>query len=409
MKKITPILLLIFTTLSGFSQSWTPLTTGTTSNLLSVSFANDNTGWSVGMGGKIIKTINGGSSWTTQTSGISSDLYSVCAIDTNTAISVGNANTIIRTTDGGATWSIINAPANASLRAVWFLNSTIGFITGGSINSGIVFKTTNGGLTWTSLSISAIATYGVFFTDVNNGYVSDGAGTILKTTNGGTSWTNLNSGVSVLLDYIFFTDPNTGYASGEDGTIIKTTNAGADWEYLTIGTTDRFLSIIFLDPATGYASGGDVGGSNAGSIYKTMDAGVTWTLETTNVNRFYRGSFPSHAAGYVCGLNGTIVKITNINSGMGVSENNLTHFNFNLYPNPFVNEFSANINLQKEESLQSKIIDVLGRECFSKNYENLSTGDHLLQFDNITLPAGTYFVQIRIGSTVETKMLIKTE
>lgn len=409
MKKIT-LIALLFISLTSFSQTWTALTTGTTTNLISISFANDNVGWAVGSSGKIINTVNAGSTWTSQTSGTSQVFYSVCALNANTAIAVGDASTIKRTTDGGTTWNSISAPASADLRGIWFLDSNTGFITGGpSSFTGVVFKTIDAGLTWTSLSVSIGATYGVFFTDANNGYVSDGFGSIIKTTDGGITWANLTSGTSVLLDYIFFTNMNTGYISGQNGTILKTTDAGATWAPLTIGTSDRLFGIKFLDAATGFISGGNVGSTNSGFIYKTMNAGATWTLETTNINRFYRGSFPSYAAGYVCGLSGTVVKITNINSGLGIAENSAAHFDFDVFPNPFSNSFSVTVNLKEEGEASVKIYDELGKMCVSQSKGVLSKGVNKLEFNNLNLSPGVYMVEMKIGDITESKKLIKTE
>ena len=171
----------------------------------------------------------------------------------------------------------------------------------------------------------------------------------------------------------------------------------------------ELLGIKFLDPATGYASGGNVGGSNAGSIYKTMNAGATWTLEATNVNRFYRGSFPSYGAGYVCGLNGTVVKVTNINSGVGIAENNSAHFEFEAFPNPFNNSFSVNLDLKEENEVSMKLYDALGKLCASQTNGILSIGKHQLSFDNLSLTSGTYVLEMKIGDITENKKLIRTE
>lgn len=412
MKKITLFILCAFLSANIFAQTWNPLVTGTTTSLINISFANDITGWSVGLSGKIIATTNGGSSWTSQTSGTSVTLYSVYAIDPSNAFVVGDGSTILRTTNGGTTWTPVSAPISADLRNVFFFNSTTGFIVGAiGSTTGVVFKTTDGGATWNNLTVGSIAaTYGLFFTDANTGYISAAFGGLKKTTDGGATWTSLTSGTSVLLDYLFFTDANTGYVSGENGTILKTTDAGMTWTPLSTGTSSvRFLGIKFLDPATGYASGGLVGGTNAGSIYKTMNAGATWTLEATNVNRFYRGTFPSYGAGYVCGLNGTVVKVANINSGVGIAENSAVNFDFDLFPNPFNNTVSVNIELKEEGEVSIILYDALGKVCASQDNGLLSSGKHQLTFNDLTLASGMYTLQMTVNGVTESKKLIRTE
>jgi photosystem II stability/assembly factor-like uncharacterized protein len=248
--------------------------------------------------------------------------------------------------------------------------------------------------------------YGVYFTDANTGYVSCFSGEVSKTTDGGASWTALTTGTSALLDDISFTDANTGYISGESGTILKTTNAGATWAPLSSGAgSNRLLGIHFLNANIGYASGGLVGGSNAGSIFKTSNGGATWTLDASNASRFYNGSFPSFGAGYVCGLNGTVVKVSNIVS----VEENQSGISFELYPNPSSNTFYTNVILREAAIVSIKIYDVQGKELIVTNAEQLSAGEHKINLNNVPLPAGIYVMEIQAGDYTASKKFIRTE
>jgi hypothetical protein len=73
-------------------------------------FVDNNIGWVVGLGyggfiggdtGLILKTTDGGLNWIEQTSGINTNLNSVCFINQNTGWAVGNNGTILRTTTSG--------------------------------------------------------------------------------------------------------------------------------------------------------------------------------------------------------------------------------------------------------------------------------------------------------------------
>ena len=72
-------LLLQFTTLA--QSGWVQQTSGTTENLISVYFINENVGWAVGENGIIINTTDGGANWNPQNSNTTDDLYSVKFID----------------------------------------------------------------------------------------------------------------------------------------------------------------------------------------------------------------------------------------------------------------------------------------------------------------------------------------
>ncbi len=82
---------------------------------------------------------------------------------------------------------------------------------------------------------------------------------------------------------VFFTDSNTGYVVGNVGTILKTLNAGVTWTLDTNGIGqnnmfDYFTSIFFTDSNTGYISDG-----THELILKTTNAGGIWTPIVTNI------------------------------------------------------------------------------------------------------------------------------
>ena len=62
---------------------------GTANNLHSVYFINTNTGYSVGEGGTILKTTNGGTNWFNQSLELTNNLYSVYFINANIGYIVG--------------------------------------------------------------------------------------------------------------------------------------------------------------------------------------------------------------------------------------------------------------------------------------------------------------------------------
>ena len=77
--------------------------------LQSVKFINNNTGWTAGRAGTILKTTNAGTNWYFQISGITEDLHSISFVNYQTGWAVGsnappgynNVNIIYRTTNGG--------------------------------------------------------------------------------------------------------------------------------------------------------------------------------------------------------------------------------------------------------------------------------------------------------------------
>ncbi|QKG51965.1 WD40/YVTN/BNR-like repeat-containing protein [Hymenobacter sp. BRD67] len=65
---------------------------------------------------------------------------------------------------------------------------------------------------------------GVWFVDVNQGYVVGDGGTARRTTDGGASWTPMPVQTTVNLNAVRFLDANTGFIVGDLGTLLLTTD-----------------------------------------------------------------------------------------------------------------------------------------------------------------------------------------
>ena len=129
--------------------------------IVSIDFSSENTGLTVGSGGVIVHTSDGGESWWWQTSGTSAYLNDVLMIDDQTAWAVGDG-VVLKTTDGGANWGsplsfVSREILDYNLKSIFFYDSEKGWAVGNRNvggESGIenweaaVFKTTDGGVNW---------------------------------------------------------------------------------------------------------------------------------------------------------------------------------------------------------------------------------------------------------------------
>jgi photosystem II stability/assembly factor-like uncharacterized protein len=294
--------------------TWSALTSGTTNNLFSVHFVNDNEGWAVGFSNTILHTTNGGGTWTAQTnqSGVTVSSYlGVRFLDSNIGWA-GGGSEVVRTTDGGASWTGQGAtqdgrfrnnlfavsstaawiPArNSTLTVRWFSRFTVGV---GEQN----FNVLGGSSQY----------FDMYFTDIDNGWAV-GTGPIVHITNGSSASPSFGFQTSCpcpTLNGIHMLNSITGWAVGNGGLILKTTDGGSTWPAQTSGTTTNLRSVHFVDANTGWAVG------NGGLILASTDGGATWTPETSGVTADLRRVFFVNAnTGYVVGNNGTILKRTN--------------------------------------------------------------------------------------------------
>jgi photosystem II stability/assembly factor-like uncharacterized protein len=95
------------------------------------------------------------------------------------------------------------------------------------------------------------------------------------------TWTTQTSGVTAALRGVSASSDRVVWASGSGSTVLRTTDGGQTWQRIAV-TTDRvdFRDVEAIDDRTAYLL--SIGGGPASRIYKTVDAGATWTLQLSN-------------------------------------------------------------------------------------------------------------------------------
>ncbi|MBL7075280.1 T9SS type A sorting domain-containing protein [candidate division KSB1 bacterium] len=90
------------------------------------------------------------------------------------------------------------------------------------------------------------------------------------------------------------------------------TKAQHGWFYLDpLPTENALLSVHFVNADTGYVVGGHHDGQTwIGIITKTMNGGITWIIQTTQMGLFWSVYFTDENTGYAVGGIGTILKTT---------------------------------------------------------------------------------------------------
>src|SRR5690349_10653266 len=104
-KTFTLNFILLTCILPSFAQSWVTQTSGTTTDIWSVSFANMNAGWASGSSGLILHTSDGGTNWTSQQSGVTGNLRNIFFVNDTLGWTTGDAGVILNTIDGGKKWT----------------------------------------------------------------------------------------------------------------------------------------------------------------------------------------------------------------------------------------------------------------------------------------------------------------
>lgn len=289
---------------------WSPQSAGTAQYLNNVRFANTSDGWSVGAGGTIIATINGGTTWSSQTSGTSNDLCGIATVNASTAWAVGDRGTILKTTDGGATWAAETSGTTNLLLAVCFTDASTGYVVG---DGGVILKTSDGGATWTpQASHQTLALSAVSFRDGLHGIaVGDLGGKVCRTTDGG-AWTAVSTPATVMLYDAQDMNATHAWAVGENGTVMSSSDDGQTWNVQQTNSHYALDAVSFFNTTTGWAVGSqnDQAPFDA-TIIKSTDGGVTWTPEATTSTEYLYGVHAiSGTSVFASGSAGTVLKDT---------------------------------------------------------------------------------------------------
>ena len=300
MKKIFIILTVLSTSI--LSQ-WIQQSSGTSTVLYKVSFPSASTGNTVGLGGTIRRTTNGGQNWTVQQSLPNEDLFAVYFLNDLTGYLAGDGSKVAKTTNGGLNW-INLTPIPQLYLGIYFLNENTGFMCG---NGGFVIKTTNAGTNWELLTTGVTQNLNdIGFANSSEGFAVGANGTIIKTTNSGSNWSILTSGTSNLLTSLSIISSGTVFCGGQGGLILKTTNGGISWVSINSGTASRITDLFFVNPSTGTA----VGLGN--TILRSTNGGINWITQNSGVSGqdFHGVFFTAVNTGFVVGSGGHILHTT---------------------------------------------------------------------------------------------------
>lgn len=334
--------------------SYQQQTSGTSADIYGIFFRNSNLGWACSTGGEVLRTSNGGTTWTTVDLGDYYFTEILFVTDTKGFVISANGDIFI-SNDGGATWPThIDKGDAVSFDDISFDpdDPQIGWIASGN---GSPWKTTDGGITWNTVAAgtmwqtvecagggSPIVWLAGFNTQPNHiAKVTDSAsptvemmadstygkdmpyygldcasgtkvlavglaGQVTFTSDGGLTWAHRDQ--TAPRDYltaIQMVDFRTGYLSA-GSTVYKTTNAGTTWTATATPAGSLLYALHFLDANNGWAVGG------SGRILKTTNGGTSWTAQTSGVtSSLYAVHFTDANRGWAAGDDGTLLWTTN--------------------------------------------------------------------------------------------------
>lgn len=325
---------------------------GTTNGLIAVSPVDARVVWASGRNGTFVLTTNGGKTWKVGVVPGAETLQfrDVQGVSDKVAYlqSIGNNATdfrIYKTVDGGATWTMQfqNQNPGAFYDCFAFWSPTRGISHSDSVNGVFPDLRTKNGKTWQDISgnmppaLPGEASFAASGTCVatqgrDNAWIATGGSTsarILATRDGGDTWnaydTPLVSNPSAGAFTVAFRDAWHGIVGGGDLDPGDPNNAGT----ATSSDGGKTWKLTSAAPVTGaiyglaYASGnnddhwGDDDDANRTVVVTASTGGAAWTPDEgktwyplTGVSGYWAVAFANPKAGWLVGLNGTILKIS---------------------------------------------------------------------------------------------------
>lgn len=175
---------------SFYQGEWTPPIVGHRSSSDYFMF-NSKEIITVGRGGAIAKSKDGGKSWTTyQGFTFENYLYDITCTEDKICYACGSIGKVIKSNDGGETWEEKNLLLNNYLKTIYFIDNDFGFTAG---QYGALARTIDGGVNWeiiqTGLRFTIIE---IYFYSNDEGYIVSTSGEIGKTIDGGLTWEKVN-------------------------------------------------------------------------------------------------------------------------------------------------------------------------------------------------------------------------
>lgn len=228
-------------------------------------------------------------------------------------------NGVVADSSAGSAWqtNYLTVPVAASYNDMEFADCNNGIAAGGSS----ITVTTDGGKTWVDKSNGALAALfanvtSVTYPQINKAYFTTNIGTIYRSVNQGTNLAPVfidNYGGTSVINDLASVGTDSLWACGAQsssvtsaqrfGLVYRSFNNGATWDTVRVGPLGitgtqaqqfvTFKGIEFPSRNVGYICG------NRGAVYKTTDAGATWT----NISPFPAinispSGFPNNAVSY---------------------------------------------------------------------------------------------------------------
>ncbi len=436
MRKIFLLLIVVLAINTTNGQSWVYLSTLPSPDAVSsISVVDQNVIWVCGDATACYRSTNGGFNWLPAYTGLPSvALYGISALDANTCWVGTGTGSIYKTTNGGTSWTLQQAVSGSFINGIKMFNSNFGVYTGDPTGAGQPYqmrRTTNGGTNWVLATTSPIASseFGVInawdWLDTSSFWVGSANTTpsattakVYRTTTGffGTwsfaTLTGTGGTAGLYYQAIAFINATSGLAGSNASTIMKTTDGGVTWTAASNPpgvTSYAAINMYGFKDASGVIRL-SINETAGYKVFKTTNLGTSWTQETLptqgTTNGLQHMQFIDQNLGYAGGNAGIMLRWgppLGVEPNINIPDKSSLKQN---YPNPFNPKTTINFTLAQTGNVTLKVYNLMGQEVVTLINGIQTAGEHSVTLDASNLPSGTYFYSMKSGDFTETKTMV---
>ena len=229
-------------------------------------------------------------------------LLDVVAVE-GLAVAVGARGHVLLSDDQGSNWRQAEVPTRAGLNAVHFHDENLGWAAG---HDGVILRTRDGGTTWERVYWAPEdenPLMDVWFANADEGFAIGAYGAFFETSDGGATWSSRYiSEDDFHLNQMARMEDGTLVIAAEAGFIYKSDDAGETWTEMPSPYEGSFFGVLPL--------GGDsllIFGLR-GHLFRSDDKGETWEeLETGTVSMLTNSIALDGDTVIVTGLGGVVL------------------------------------------------------------------------------------------------------
>ncbi len=354
--------------------------------------------------GFIFRSSDAGQTWDTvhlqMTNAANSRVHRIHVVDEQNVYAANTTIGVLTSSDGGENWTpypLNDFGVSTSTEAIHFINPDVGFV---GDYEGDIYKTTDGGLNWIKVfedQIGAISpVYDIDCANETECFARAAASHILlQSQDSGDSWTLVDGAPPTYLDGgMHVLNSDTIVMVTGESIILRTINGGNSWDTIPSPVPADYSDVHFVNNI-GFAVGRNE------TIISSTDYGATWTLvqqDPESYEAITSVDMLNENQAIACTSFGNIFT-WNLSTSLEEPEDE--NGDFEIYPNPFENEFYIRSNEYQIKDV--KIFDVSGRMLigyvFSKGENKMCCNENISN--------GIYFIRIETDGGVFLRKVIK--